>query len=120
MVMVEMENAEPSHRPSITRAVSYPARTLTKAKRAQVAGMIANAVNYHHDGTAACFDPGLCIRVHEKQRTVTLEICLSCSKMSVSTVPGKMFTIDFSPAGELAYKALYVDLMVLKQGLERE
>lgn len=120
LVEVEMPGDEPEDKDVVMTAAVYPLRTIDQNRGKELLAMIAAAGNYRFDDTAKCFDPGLRIRIHEKQRIITLNVCLECAKMSVSTAPGKSFIIDFSQAGEIAYKATYVDFVVLKEGLERK
>jgi hypothetical protein len=120
LIEVEMPSDRPDGRHAITAAAVHPSRTIAKDLNKELLAMIAATGNYHFDGTAMCFEPGLRIRIHEKQRITTLSVCLSCAKMSVSTAGRRSFIIDFSPTGLLAYKATYLDLIVLKKGQGRE
>lgn len=72
---------------------------------------MAAPVSYSFNGTAACFDPGMRIMILEKQRKLTLDVCLHCSKMSVVIDKNPPFAIDFSEVGLACYKAIYFDFM---------
>jgi hypothetical protein len=121
LIEVEMPSDNPNEDDHvITAAATYPSLTISKTHIKDLLATIAKAENYRFDDTALCFEPGMRIRVHEKQRITTLRVCLECAKMSVSTVGKKSFIIDFSPAGLMAYKAAYVDFIVMKKGQKRD
>lgn len=76
---------------------------------------IANPATYHFDGGAMCFDPGMRIMILEKQRKLTLDVCLLCSKMTVEIEKGPSFTIDFSEVGLACFRAIHLDFMGQKK-----
>lgn len=120
LIMVYKPSDRPDGRQSITKAATFPSRTIAEDHNKELLAMIASAGNYHFAGTTACFNPGMRIRIHEKQRITTLTVCLECFKMSVSTKEDSYFIVDFSPAGLLAYKAAYHDIIVMNKAQKRE
>lgn len=71
--------------------------------------------SYAFAGTAGCFSPGMRITISEASRTVILDVCLECEKMSVAIDQRPVFGIDFSELGLALYKSIYFDYVVQRK-----